>query len=73
MQAISKYYSRRDAILQTFLAGADILIFGNQLAWDEPQTVIDEIEGLVEEKILPLNIIERAYQRILRYKLKIRE
>jgi beta-N-acetylhexosaminidase len=73
MQAISKYYSRRDAILQTFLAGADILIFGNQLAWDEPQDVIDEIEGLVEEKILPINIIDRAYQRILRYKLKIRE
>jgi len=72
MQAISKYYSRQEAILQTFLAGADMLIFGNQLSWDEPQEIIDEIVGLIQQRLLPQEKIERAFQRIMSYKLKTR-
>lgn len=68
MHAISKYFSRREALLQTFLAGTDMVIFANQLGWDTPKDVIDDIEYLVHDKSLDENIIEQAYQRVVGYK-----
>jgi len=71
MHAISKYFSRREALLQTFLAGADMVIFGNQLGCDTPQDVIDDIEYLVHDNSLDEHIIERAYQRVVGYKKRL--
>jgi beta-N-acetylhexosaminidase len=68
MRAISKYYTRKDALLKTFLAGADVIIFGNQLGFDTPTEIIDDIELLVNEGLLDEHVIEQAYQRVLDFK-----
>ena len=68
MHAISKYFSREDALIETIQAGADMIIFGNQLGWDEPQLIIDMIEKLVQTEKIEIQKIERAYQRIQNFK-----
>lgn len=65
MQAISSYYNRKQALLNTLNAGADIIIFGNQLGFDSSQAIIDDIEQLVEDGLLSIDVIDRAYQRVL--------
>ena len=70
MHAIAKYYSRKEALFQTLMAGTDMIIFGNQLGWDTPQGIIDDIESLVLEQRLPEKIIDRAYQRVISFKTK---
>jgi beta-N-acetylhexosaminidase len=68
MHAISKYFSREEALIETIQAGADMIIFGNQLGWDEPQLIIDMIEKLVQTEKIDSNKIEQAYQRIQKFK-----
>lgn len=68
MHAISKYYSREDALVQTIQAGADMIIFGNQLGWDEPKLVIDTIEKLVQTGKIDSAKIDDAYRRIKKFK-----
>jgi beta-N-acetylhexosaminidase len=68
MHSIAKYYGRREALLKTFQAGADMVIFGNQLGWDTPKDIIDDIEYLVETKKLNPMLIEKAYHRVIHYK-----
>lgn len=50
MHSISKYYGRKEVLLKTFQAGADMVIFGNQLGCDTPKDIIDDIEHLVKTK-----------------------
>jgi beta-N-acetylhexosaminidase len=68
MQAISSYYSRQQALLNTLNAGADMIIFGNQLGFDSPQDIIDDIQQLVEHGHLPIEVIDKAYERVLMVK-----
>lgn len=70
MHAIAKFYSRKEALLQTLMAGTDMIIFGNQLGWDTPTAIIDDIESLILEQRLPVNVIERAYDRVYEFKKK---
>jgi beta-N-acetylhexosaminidase len=68
MKAISKYYSRKDALLKTLKAGSDMFIFGNQLGWDEPQDIINDVVDLVQNNLISEKIINEAYERVLKYK-----
>lgn len=71
MHSIAKYYGRREALLKTFQAGADMVIFGNQLGWDTPKDIIDDIEYLVDTKKLNPMLIEQAYNRVIDYKKRL--
>lgn len=69
MKAISKYYTRKEALLKTLLAGSDMIIFGNQLGWDEPNQIVDDIEDLINNNYLSEHVINQAYERVIKYKL----
>ena len=47
-----------------------MIIFGNHLGWDTPTAIIDDIESLILEQRLPVNVIERAYDRVYEFKKK---
>lgn len=68
MQAISHHYSLNEALQLTINAGADMLIFGNQLGSITATEVIDRIEQLVKSGEIALSRIEQAYQRIVHLK-----
>jgi len=69
MHAIAKFFSRSEAIKLSIEAGADVIMFCNQLGNCEPGDIIDEVEELVQNKSLDKDLITRAYQRIAAYKL----
>ena len=68
MQAISKHYSLEDSLSLTINAGADMLIFANQLGEIRAEEIINKIECLVNSNIIAKKRIEQAYQRIVRLK-----
>lgn len=68
MQAIASHYSLNDALRLTINAGADMLIFANQLGEIAATEVIDIIENLVQTNLIEKGRIDEAYQRILRLK-----
>lgn len=68
MHAISKHYSVDDALHLTINAGADMVIFANQLGEITATEVIDRIEHLVLSNAIERSRIEQAYQRIARLK-----
>ncbi|MDQ2994957.1 MAG: glycoside hydrolase family 3 protein [Pseudomonadota bacterium] len=73
MKAISDVYGKEDAIIKTINAGADMLIFGNQLVEtpEDPNTVINIIYKNVKNGKIKAGRIEEAYQRIVRTKQKL--
>jgi beta-N-acetylhexosaminidase len=68
MYAISRQYSLKDALRLTINAGADMLIFGNQLGSHTATEVIDCIEELVGSGDVAMSRIDEAYQRIADFK-----
>ena len=68
MQAISDHYSLDDALRLTLQAGADMVIFGNQLGDISATEVIDRIERLVLSGAINPARIEESYERIARLK-----
>jgi len=68
MQAISDHYSLDEALCLTINAGADMLIFGNQLGSITATEVVDKIEQLISCGAIEHARIEQAYQRIERLK-----
>lgn len=64
MQAISNHYSVDEALRLTINAGADMVIFGNQLGDITATEVVDRIENLVNSGAIKLARIDEAYQRI---------
>ena len=68
MQAISNHFSIEEALSLTINAGADMLIFANQLASISATEVIDHIESLVKSGTISTARIEQAYQRIVQLK-----
>ncbi len=68
MQAISKHYSIDEALSLTINAGADMVIFGNQLGKITATEVVDRIEHLVKTNVVEISRIEQAYQNIVRLK-----
>lgn len=69
MHAIAKYFSRSEAVKLSIEAGADVIMFCNQLGNCEPSDVIDEVEELVQNKSIDKELINGAYHRIAAYKL----
>ncbi len=68
MQAISNHYTVDESLQLTINAGADMLIFGNQLGNTTAPEIIDRIEQLVESGAIARDRIEQAYQRIIHLK-----
>ena len=68
MQAISDHYSLEESLHLTINAGADMVIFGNQLGEHTAPEVIDCIENLVKLGEIEPSRIEEAYQRIVKLK-----
>lgn len=71
MHAISKHYSLDEALCLTINAGADMIIFANQLGTITAPEVIDIIERLVINKQITPQRIDEAYRRIVRLKQQI--
>lgn len=68
MKAISDHYSLAESLKLTINAGADMVIFGNQLGNITATEVIDTIENLVKEELISPTRIDEAFQRICRLK-----
>jgi beta-N-acetylhexosaminidase len=71
MQAISNHYSLEESIALTINAGADMMIFGNQLGTITAPEVIDCVEQLVIHKKIDQQRIDDAYRRVMRLKQTI--
>jgi beta-N-acetylhexosaminidase len=71
MQAIAHHYSLSESLAMTFNAGADMVIFGNQLGSITAPKVIDCIEQLVLEGVISLQRIDEAYNRVIKLKQQI--
>lgn len=71
MQAIAKHYSLEESLELTVNAGADMLIFGNQLGSISAKEVIDCIENLVIEGKISQQRIDDAYRHVVRFKQQI--
>jgi beta-N-acetylhexosaminidase len=74
MRAITDNYSTEDAVRLAVNAGADILVFGNQLAKPlNPQDLVDIIYNDVQNGQIAESRIDDAYQHIMKLKELLRE
>jgi beta-N-acetylhexosaminidase len=73
MQAITDHYDLETALEQTILAGADVIIFGNNLVYDEDiaQKAGEIILNLVREGRVPEWRIHQSYIRIMHLKSRL--
>jgi len=73
MKAITDHYGRDEAIRLAIEAGADILLFGNNLTYD-PQ-IVEKAHGIVTTLVrsgaIPMERIEQSYRRIMRLKKEL--
>jgi beta-N-acetylhexosaminidase len=74
MKAIGDYYGLSTALTLAINAGADMFIFGNQLAEkaQDPQTLIDLIEQKIHSGEISETRIDEAYRRIIRMKTSLK-
>lgn len=68
MQAIAHHYSLEESLRLTINAGADMLIFANQLATITAPEVINVVEALVKSGAILESRIEEAYGRVIALK-----
>ncbi|WP_238528190.1 glycoside hydrolase family 3 protein [Pseudodesulfovibrio mercurii] len=70
MGAIADEYGRREAVRRAIEAGADILLFGNNLSFDEHivEKVHALIRSMVDDGTIPKARIEASFARIMRLK-----
>lgn len=71
MQSISDHYSLDEALSLTINAGADMIIFANQLDFISAPEVIERIERLVLNGTIALQRIDEAFKRVVRLKQQI--
>jgi beta-N-acetylhexosaminidase len=73
MKAITDHYGLEEAVQLAINAGADLLIFGNQLVDSpaDPQEIIEIIEQAVMTGKIAESRIDEAYRRILELKNRI--
>ncbi|MBG0791747.1 MAG: glycoside hydrolase family 3 [Desulfovibrionaceae bacterium] len=74
MGAITKFYGQNEAIRLAVMAGADILLFGNNLVYDEAIAgkAHAALRRMVGDGTIPLKRIEESYARIMALKAAIR-
>lgn len=70
MRAIEERYGEKEAIRLAITAGADILLFGNNMRYDafQARRVHSLLLELVEEGAVPRKRIVESYRRVLRLK-----
>lgn len=70
MKAVNKLYSFEQILERSLLAGVDILVFGNNLVYDEtiPERAVKHILELVNKGTVSKERIRASYQRIMNYK-----
>ncbi len=73
MKAISANYGLEQALVLAINAGADMLLFGNNLTMpsQDPKEVIDIIQAKVQSGEISEERINQAYRRIIQLKAKI--
>jgi len=73
MQAIEAHYDLKTALERTILAGTDIIIFGNNLQYDEQiaHKAVGIILELVEEGRVPAWRIQQSFSRIMHLKRRL--
>ena len=73
MGAITEFYGRDEAIRLAVLAGADVLLFGNNLAYDEDivPKAHAAIRKMVNDGTIPRQRIKESYARIMRLKASL--
>lgn len=64
MKAISSHYTLKETVTLAINAGVDILLFGNQLAAQNTDALIETIFGEVKNGSIPLQRIIESNQRI---------
>ena len=64
MKAISKHYSLAQTVTLAINAGVDILLFGNQLASQDIEELIETIYQEVQKGHIPLSRIQESNRRI---------
>lgn len=75
MKAITDHYGVNEAVRLAVNAGADILVFGNQLqsTWQDPKEIIDIIYQDVMTHQISEQRINDAYQRIMKLKKQLQK
>ncbi len=70
MDAIKVKYGLAEAVKLAVNAGADILVFGNQLVTvpQDPQEIVDIIYDAIEAREITVGRIDESFERILRLK-----
>lgn len=70
MDAIDQYFGVKESVILAVNAGADMLIFGNQLSekFEDPAAIIDIIEDAVHAGTISEQRINESYQRIVTLK-----
>jgi beta-N-acetylhexosaminidase len=73
MRAITDHYTLETALERTILAGVDVMIFGNNLVYDEQiaSTAVNIILKLVQEGRVPAWRISESYNRIVYLKHRL--
>ena len=73
MKAITEYYGLESAIELSINAGVDILIFANNLIYDEliAQKAIDIVKEKIKSGKISINRINESYNRIIKLKKKL--
>lgn len=64
MGAIAKNYSLKDALTLAINSGVDMLIFGNQLSYNDPLEIIDTIYDQVQNGSIAYTRIQEANKRV---------
>lgn len=75
MKAVNELYSFEEILMHSINAGVDVLVFGNNLEYDEkiPQKAVGVIRKLVKEGKIERERIEESYKRIIDSKNKIKK
>lgn len=71
MHAIANHYTLADSLKLTINAGADMVIFANQLGAISAPEVIDCVEELVLTKQIEMERIDEAFGRVMRLKSQL--
>lgn len=73
MKAITSHFGQAEAIRLAIEAGADILLFGNNLVYDPDivRTAHALIVNMVKDGTIPLSRIKQSYERIMALKKSI--
>jgi len=64
MRAISKHYTLKETVTLAINAGVDILLFGNQLAWQDTDELIETIFTQIKNREIPIERILESNERI---------